>query len=159
MRVVKPVQQRYEWDYVYGAVDIVTGEPVFCHLPTVSQEATGKFLGELVKVDPEAHHVVLWDGAGFHQAPERDQADLDRVHVLRLPPYCPELNPVEKVWDQLRDAVCNGVFESVEALRQAMLPKLREFWEHPAGLSSLIGNNWLRQKVKFFCPAILPAFN
>ena len=152
-RVVKPVQQRYEWDYVYGAVDIMTGEPVFCHLPTVSCEAAGQFLGELVKLEPEAHHVVLWDGAGFHQAPDSQNpawANLARVHVLKLPPYCPELNPVEKIWDQLKDTVCNEVFRSVEALRQGLLPKLREFWENPAGLSSLIGNNWLCQKVRGF---------
>lgn len=149
-RVVKRCQQRYEWDYVYGAVDILGGEPVFCHLPTVSVEAVWMFLRELVKVDPEAHHVVLWDGAGFHQPPEDcgpDWADLAKVHVLRLPPYCPELNPTEKIWDQLKDVICNKVFEGIEALRDALLPRLRAFWESPGGLGSLVGNNWLRHEV------------
>ena len=144
-RVVKPAQQRFEWEYVYGAVDVLTGEPVFCHMPAVSAQATGGFLREIVKTDPEAHHVVLWDGAGFHRPP--DSAGLAKVHTLKLPPYCPELNPVEKVWDQLRDAVCNRVFKSIRELRRGLLPKLKEFWTRPDGLSSLIGNNWLRQKI------------
>ena len=149
-RVVKRCQQRYEWDYVYGAIDILSGESVFCHLPTVDVNAAWQFLRELVKVAPDAHHVVLWDGAGFHQPPasaEPAWADLANVHPLTLPPYCPELNPTEKIWDQLKDVVCNKVFDGIEAMREELLPKLKSFWESPAGLSSLIGNNWLRQKV------------
>lgn len=163
-RVVKPFQQRFEWEYLYGAVDILTGEPVFCHLPTVSCDAVWTFLRELVKTDSAAHHIILWDGAGFHQPPpaasepEPEWADLAKVHVLALPPYCPELNPVEKIWDQLKDAVCNRVFESVEALREALLPKLREFWENPLGLSSLLGRNWLGQKANGSSTVILPVF-
>ena len=161
-RVVKPFQQRFDWEYLYGAVDILTGEPVFCHLPTVSCEAVWQFLGELVKTDPAAHHVVLWDGAGFHQPPDHNDpewAQLRQVQAVKLPPYCPELNPTEKIWDQLKDAVCNQVFDGTEALRTALLPKLKAFWEHPEGLSSLIGHNWLRQKVNACSPVILPAFN
>ncbi len=149
-RVIKPFAQRFEWEYLYGAIDIITGEPVFCHLPTVSCEGVWRFLEEVVATEPGAHHVVLWDGAGFHQQPNAGDPEwfsLAKVHVLKLPPYCPELNPVEKVWDQLKDAVCNRVFESVEALREGLLPKLKEFWENPSGLTSLIGKNWLRQKV------------
>ena len=160
-RVIKPFQQRFDWEYLYGAVDILSGEPVFCHMPTVSCEAVWTFLGELVQTDPGAHHVILWDGAGFHQPPpagEEEWAALAKVHVLKLPPYCPELNPTEKIWDQLKDAVCNRVFGTIEALQEGMLPKLREFWENPLGLSSLIGNNWLRHQVNASYQVILPAF-
>ncbi|RYD25785.1 MAG: IS630 family transposase [Verrucomicrobiaceae bacterium] len=150
IRVVKSFQQRFEWEYLYGSINIITGEPVFYHMPEVTCVAVNLFLGEIAAGDPDAHHVVLWDGAGFHQPPDPDDPecpDLTKVHVLKLPPYCPELNPVEKVWDQLKDAVCNRVFKSIEDLRQGLLPKLQEFWENPLGLSSLIGNNWLRQKI------------
>ena len=160
-RVIKPFQQRFDWEYLYGAVDILSGEPVFCHMPTVSCEAVWTFLGELVQTDPGAHHVILWDGAGFHQPPpagEEEWAALAKVHVLKLPPYCPELNPTEKIQDQLKDAVCNRVFGTIEALQEGMLPKLREFWENPLGLSSLIGNNWLRHQVNASYRVILPAF-
>lgn len=149
-RVVKPFQQRFEWDYLYSAVDIITGQPVFYHMPDVTCEAVNLFLLDVVAADPGAHHVMLWDGAGFHQPPDSGDprwADLAKVHVLKLPPYCPELNPVEKLWDQIKDTVCNRVFKTIEDLRQGLLPKLQECWENPLGLSSLIGNNWLRQKV------------
>ena len=43
-RIVRPFQQKFDWDYVYGAISILDGEPVFCHLPTVSCEAVWEFL-------------------------------------------------------------------------------------------------------------------
>jgi transposase len=98
--VIKRCQQRHKGDYVYGAIDILSGEPVSCHLPTVSANAAWQFLRGWVKVSPDAHHVVRWDGAGFHQPPESTEpawADFANVHPLTLPPYCPELNPTEKV--------------------------------------------------------------
>ena len=69
------------------------------------------------------------------------------MHTLKLPPYSPELNPTEKIWDQLKDTVCNRVFDTIKALRDALLPKLQDFWRDPRGLRSLIGRNWLLQKV------------
>ena len=59
---------------------------------------------------------------------------------------CPELNPTGKIRDQFKDVVCNKVFDGIEAMREELLPKLKSFWESPGGLSSLVGNNWLRQK-------------
>lgn len=168
-RVVKPFQQRFDWEYLYGAVDILSGEPVFCHMPTVGCEAVWTFLEEVVRTSPGAHHVILWDGAGFHQPPPMPSAhqngngngngawsSLAKVHVLKLPPYCPELNPTEKIWDLVKDTLCNRVFAGIEQLREAMLPRLQEFWQQPGGLSSLVGNNWLRHHVNASSPVILP---
>lgn len=140
----------------------MTGEPVFCHLPSVSCEAVWQFPGELVKTDPSAHHVVLWDGAGFHQPPDKNDpqgAERRQMLVLKLPPYGPQLNPTEKIRDQLKDTVCNQVFDSPEALRAGLLPKFKAFWEHPGGLRSLIGANWLSQKANACSPIILPDFD
>lgn len=155
-RVVRPFQQIFEWEYLYGAVNIQTGEPVFCHMPRVSSEITWEFLKELEKTKPGEHHVVLWDGAGFHQAPPKGEQDvegkwkmLEKIHVIKLPAYCPELNPTEKIWDQIKDVVCNEAYESIDALQEAMLPILRQFWEQADGLMSLLsyGKNWLGQEV------------
>lgn len=157
---MRPFQQKFDWDYVYGAISVLDGEPVFCHLPTVSCEAVWDFLRRIVHTQPGAHHVVLWDGAGFHQPPPRDDtawSDLSRVHPIKLPPCFPELNPTEKIRDQLKDVVCNRVFDTIEPLRDALLPKLRDFWSDPPGLSSLAGRNWLLQKVNASYPVILPA--
>jgi hypothetical protein len=57
--------------------------------------------------------------------------------------------PSEKMWDQLKDAVCNRADDTIEELREAMLPKLCSWWESADGLMSLLGQgkNGLGQQV------------
>ena len=58
VRVIVPHQQKYEWDYTYGAVEVSRAGSVFCFQSTVHQEASGKFLDQIVAHDPAAIHVV-----------------------------------------------------------------------------------------------------
>ena len=87
---------------------------------------------------------------------EEEWAGLAKVHVLKLP-YCRSSIHGENL-GKVKDAVCNKVFGSIEELREGMLPLLREFWENPLGLSSLVGNHWLRHQVNASYPVILPVF-
>ena len=144
---VRPVvkrQTRYTWDYLYGALEVVEGEAVFAHLPTVNLECNNLFLKEIIKTDPGAQHVVIADQAGFHLRPG-DSRIPEGVHVIALPPYSPELNPCEQIWDMLRDSegIANGLFNTVGKLRKAMEPFLRRFWEDTATVLSLVGRPWL----------------
>jgi transposase len=124
-------------------------------------------LQEGVKTKPYAHHVILWDAAGFHQKPETGRLETERlewsglkhVHVITLPAYTPELNPVEKLWDQLKDTVCNWVFDTIEQTRGALKPEMQEYWQSPQKIFSLLGDNWLRQKTNSGYRVILPLFN
>ena len=146
VRVIVPHQQKYEWDYTYGAVEVSRAGSVFCFQSTVHQEASGKFLEQIVAHDPGAIHVVIQDGAGFH-LPENDPRLPANVRVITLPAYSPELNPVEKLWDHLKDAICNRVFATVEELREALAAWLKEFWSDGARALSLIGRGWLLASV------------
>jgi hypothetical protein len=65
VRVIVPHQQKYEWDYTYGAVEVTRAGSVFCFQSTVNQEASGKFLEQIAAHDPAAIHVVIQDGAAF----------------------------------------------------------------------------------------------
>jgi transposase len=92
---------------------------------------------------------VLWDGAGFH--PQDGAAGLpENVRLLPLPPYSPELNPLEGLWDQLKDQLCNKVYASLRALENAITDFLRPFWENPERVRDLIGNGWLLSQAKAF---------
>ena len=105
-RVVLAREQRCEWEYVYGAGAVVEGRAEFPFLPAVSLELSGGFLRPLAASDVRAEHVVIWDHAGFHPRPG-DATLPARIHLLPLPPYSPELNPVEGLWDQTQDVTCN----------------------------------------------------
>jgi len=141
-RVVKPAQQKYEWGYVYGALDVVSGGAEFCYLPSVNLELSLEFLNQIADSDPEATHVVIWDQAGFHQR-NGDEEIPERVHLLALPAYSPELNPIEKLWDKMKDALCNRVFETLDQIEKAIDESLRPYWESPKPSRSLVGSGWM----------------
>ena len=142
VRVVKPAQQKYEWGYVYGALDVLHGRGQFCYMPTVNLGLTQAFLSQIAQSDEQAEHVVLWDQAGFHHRP-RDERLPERIHLLALPPYSPELNPIEKLWDQMKDQIVNRVFATLEDIEEALSQVLRPFWESSTPARNLVGTGWL----------------
>jgi hypothetical protein len=66
----------------------------------------------------------------------------ERIHLLPLPPYSPELNPIEGLWDQVQDCTCNQRHVNLAALEQTLTAALRPFWETPARVLSLV-HHWL----------------
>ena len=94
-------QTRYEWVYLYAAVEPATGHSVALQAPHVNTATMSVFL-RMVSEDlgPDDHAVLIMDQAGWHRA--RALAVPDNITILYLPPYSPELNPVENLWGYLR---------------------------------------------------------
>ena len=70
--------------------------------PWVNSEAMSVHLAEIGKqVCDGSHAVLICDGAGWHQTGQRLTVPKN-ITLLRLPPYSPELNPIENVWEYLR---------------------------------------------------------
>jgi len=148
LRGTRPVfeqQTRYEWDYLYGSMDVVGGEAHFCQAPSVSLEWDQWYLKDLAATDPEAIHVVIRDQAGFHLH-DGDGRLPSNVRLIDLPPYSPELNPCEQLWDLIKDAIGNRVYKTIDELREAMTPVLRSWWTDSARVISLIGRPWLHDQ-------------
>jgi len=92
--------------------------------------------------------VVIADNAKYHHARlhgEWREQVAERFALDFLPPYSPELNPVEGLWDQVQDVTCNRRHESLDDLEQTLTTALRPFWETPARVLSLI-HHWLRSQ-------------
>src|SRR3954447_20068842 len=111
-----PRDRRYAWAYLFGAVcpeRAIGAAPV---LPYADAEATGLHLAEVGRaVAPGAHAVVVLDRAGWHGA--GDLAVPGNLTLLPLPSYSPELNPVENVWEYLRqNKLSHRVWESYDAI-------------------------------------------
>jgi transposase len=142
-RPIKIKQTKYEWDYLYGSLELLGGEAHFCHVPFVSLDCDREYLRDLVRTDAQATHILIRDQAGFHLR-DGDPRLPPRVRIIDLPPYSPQLNPCEQLWDVIKDEIANIVFESIEALREGMKPALQRFWEDASAVLSLIGRPWLR---------------
>ncbi len=143
-RVVIPQQQRYEWEYGYGALAVLAGDAQFRFMPSVNLDFSRDVLEQIAASDPAAEPVVIQDQAGFHPR-ARDAGLPERIHLLPLPPYSPELNPIEGLWDQVQDVTCNRRHESLAALEETLTAALRPFWETPARVLSLI-HHWLHSQ-------------
>jgi hypothetical protein len=104
--------QRTASTYIFGAICPKDGKGAALVLPRCNTEAMTLHLQEIsATVAPGAHAVLLLDQAGWHGS--RDLAVPGNITLLPLPPRSPELNPVENVWQFMRDNwLSNRVFAS-----------------------------------------------
>ena len=109
-----PRDQRTEWAYIFGAICPAKGKGAGLVMPWCDTDAMAAHLIEIsAAVDPGAHAVLIVDQAGWHLTPKL--AIPDNITVLALPPRSPELNPVENVWQFMRDNwLSNRIFKSYE---------------------------------------------
>ena len=119
-RGVRPpwaVHDRYEWLWLYAAVEPATGQSGFLLLPRVTTEWFAQFL-EAFGQETAAERVgLVWDGSGSRRA---DIPWPERVAPLPLPRYSPELNPAEQIFRGLRPKPANRIFTTVADLEEAI---------------------------------------
>lgn len=150
-RPVVERQTKYEWDYLYGSLEVTQGQAHFAHLPTVNLGCDALYLEDLAASDPESVHVVIRDNAGFHLR-DGDSRLPARVRIVPLPPYSPELNPCEQAWDVIKDEVSNHCHRSINKLRDALLPSLKRFWDDTDAVLRLVGRPGLRDQANVSYP-------
>jgi len=88
-----------EYTYAYAAVSVSDGQLDTLILPHVNGQCMQLFLDEVASRHPHERIVMVLDGAGWHQSESLSLAP--NLRLLKLPPYAPELNPVEHLWDDL----------------------------------------------------------
>ena len=93
---------RHDSAYLFGAICPARGVGAAVVMSAVNAEAMNEHLAEIsTQVARGAHAVSILDGAGWHQTGGRLHIP-DNITLLPLPPYAPELNPMENVWEYLR---------------------------------------------------------
>ncbi len=118
-------------------------------LPYANVEAMNLHLIEISKrVAPDAHAVVTMDGAGWHQQGGRLQVPRN-ISILLLPPYSPELNPQENVWQYLRqNYLANRVFDTYDDIVDACCDAWNKLTKQPDVITSIATREWaLRVKL------------
>ncbi len=153
VRLHAPYATRYQWGYLHEALEVDGAHRVeLLFTPCIDQDIHTLFLTQIGQSDPGALHVVIADQAGFH-LPEDDPRLPANVRLLPLPPYSPELNPVERFGDLVKDQVCNRLFPSLAALERRIEAALRPWLTSPVRVAQLIGEGWLHDQVNSGVPA------
>lgn len=133
------VHDRYEWLWLYAAVEPATGQAFFLLLPRVTKEWFQQFLEVFAQEVGQERVGLVLDGSGSHRA---DIPWPDVVVPLPLPRYSPELNPAEQLFRLLRPKLTNRIFATIAELEEAIIMHLRPYWEQPALVQRLTAYPW-----------------
>ena len=148
-----PRDQRHRSAYLFGAVCPARAAGAALVLPRVSAEAMNAHLAEIsTQVAVGAHAVLVLDGPtgqarglkahGWHQSGGRLQLP-GNISLLPLPPYCPELNPIENVWEFLRgNQLSNRIYDTYEAILDACCDAWNAFIADPDRIRSVTERKW-----------------
>lgn len=116
---VKPIQTAkpgYEYFYLYGAIEPETGQRFFTEHERLNSDCFQVFLNRFAEAFPHSHNVMILDNGRFHKAKKLTVPS--NVEFMFLPPYSPELNPVERLWQDLKDQLAFDFYEHLSMLRQ-----------------------------------------
>lgn len=131
-----------EFVYVYGAVSPLEGELDWCLCREMNTIRMSEFLAQVSQAHPTEFIVMVVDGASSHKA--KDLAVPENIRLLPLPPYSPELNPQEHVWDEVREKEFpNRVFSSLDAVTRQLEQGLPRLAGDPERLRSLTAWPWI----------------
>lgn len=135
-----PHQHRYEWLWLYAAVEPATGESVCVYMPHLDGACFEAFLGELRQSCPGDEIVLVLDRAGAHTSGAVEWPE--GMSPFYLPARSPELDPAERWFREVRGVLSNVAHATLEVLESALTEGLRPYWEDPRRLARLVGFSW-----------------
>jgi hypothetical protein len=121
----------YDYAYLYVSIKPFTGEVFALILPNLNKECFGIF-ADLRSRHLERKTLMVLDGATAHRL---DGDGL--IEITKIPPYSPELNPVERFFQELRRKLKFRVFETIEEAERYISEKLQEFIENKERVKNL----------------------
>lgn len=137
------VQYRFESYYLYGAIEPTTGTSFFLELPYLDADCFQVFVDRFAAQHADSFNLVVLDNGACHMA--------KRVHLppnlvfVSLPPYSPELNPIERLWRDLKDHLAFPLYKGLPALKRRVTQLLRRYT--PTTLQSLTGYSYFVEAV------------
>ena len=139
---VKPVGQiqiTYKNYYIYGTTDVSDGENLFFGFPCMNTDCFQFFLDRFSEVFLDSTNIMLIDNAGIHKA---DRLDIpENIRLIFLPPYSPELNPIERFWQYIKKDMKGKIFSDLAELKDFIADILKECSEKT--IASLTGFSYI----------------
>ena len=137
-------QQVREYRTALAAADPWTGRlAALVVAGSVDHDVMNAFLVEIGIRFPRRYCIVFLDGAGAHIS--HDLVVPPNLHVEVLPPHSPELNPVESLWDYIREHYfANRVFSTIDRVRNRLCTAFRELDATPQQVQSIASFDWIK---------------
>lgn len=118
---IKPIgkyKHSYLYKWLWGSFSPITGESFCMTTDGVCKDLFIKYLEDFSRHKPEELKIIVIDNAAFHST--KDIVLPENIVLMPIPPYCPELNPAEKVWQWMKDKIAMKIFDTLETLENKM---------------------------------------
>jgi hypothetical protein len=147
IKVRQRLQLKYDWRYLFAAVDGQAGRIWWNWTPSMKAEALWPTIAGIQEMD--ILDALVWDNAPSHR--DDDITDLD-LGFVGLPAYSPELNPAERLFEEIRRLVEGRVYATLDDKAAEVQAFLEELDADPARVRRLCGWDWIKTAI-----ASLPA--
>lgn len=140
MRSPKKMKLGFKNFYLYGAACPSDGSLFTLILPEVNVICFNIYLKEISSYYQNDNIILVMDGAGWHHS--KDIELPENIKIVHLPPYSPELNPVERLWQYIkRYTIRNVVYDTLDELTDKLVEFIRAIT--PETISSVCSCNYL----------------
>ena len=142
-KVVKSNPRPYRLN-INGAINISSLEMVVRFEKKINKETIKDFLEDMRKYQPTGVIYIICDNAGYYSSPEvKSLAEAMAIELVHLPPYSPNLNPIERLWKfYKKNILYNKYYEEFSDMLKASKRFFKELGKHKAELSTLITENF-----------------
>lgn len=126
LRGVKPVgkyKHSYKYIWLWGSFSPITGEAHYMISDGVSKNAFIAYLKDLSLYNPRELKILIIDNAAFHSTKNVELPE--NIILVPIPPYCPELNPAEKMWQWFKSKIAMKIHESLDNLEDRLIDTIK----------------------------------
>ena len=142
IRPVVPCHRIREYTYAYGAISPLDGKMVSLVLPYANTDCMNIFLEEVSKRYPDNYILMVADNAAWHKSKGLNIPA--NIEIFPLLPYTPELNPIEMIWDEVREkGFRNELFKSLKAVQDRLCETLLSLELDNNRVKSICGWDWI----------------
>ncbi len=137
VKAILPYQHKFKSTYLYGSYSPINGDSFVWEINGVDTAIFEAYLKALSQYHPKEYKILVIDNAGFHST--KNIQVPDNIYLLNIPPYSPELNPCEQIWQYIKNRFKNRTFQDMEELKKWLHSFCKSM--SPDVIKSIVGNH------------------
>ena len=138
IRPTVPCHRIREYTYAYGAISPLDGDIVSLVLPKCNTQCMNIFLSEVSNQYPDDYILMVADNAAWHKS--KGLVVPENIEIFPLLPYTPELNPIEMIWDEIREKFFkNKLFKTLSAVSDKLCEAIVHLINNKVIVKSITG--------------------
>lgn len=139
IKIIQKIQISYKYTYLHLAVDVIKGTITWIWAENMKQESV---VNAVTKWQESGVEAIIWDGAPSHRS--HNVKTVGPVLIIQ-PPYAPELNPAERIFEEIRREVEGSVYATLDDKQKVVETFLKKLASSPERIRQLTGWKWIHE--------------